>query len=313
MAVLEAEKLDGSAYRLKVTARAKQLVDHEPLRRIDLGNVAESPNLSKLTLAYEGRVALEIRDLRNLAELRILSVGVSEFPDLSQWPDCPLTELSLSMDQAPVDLNKLRSCSQLTNFSLSTKAREFDLSPLEGLPIAKLALDVRHLAAIDWAALARLPKLTDLGVTMPNGVTVDLSGFSTLRDLRISMGDYRTLDLAPLAGKGLETFDVFGNDSLAEIELQHLANPSLRAVLVKSRGVKAASVAGFEVASGLRNVDLGSTSLESFDVRPLDRLRKINGISVPPGCRLHYDPSMTVEDYKKTSVGLWNLLCDELI
>jgi hypothetical protein len=35
MAVLEAEKLDGSAYRLKVTARAKQLVDHEPLRRLE--------------------------------------------------------------------------------------------------------------------------------------------------------------------------------------------------------------------------------------------------------------------------------------
>ena len=193
MAVLEAEKLDGSAYRLKVTARAKQLVDHEPLRRIDLGNVAESPNLSKFTLAYEGRVALEIRDLRNLAELRILSVGVSEFPDLSQWPDCPLTELSLSMDQAPVDLNKLQSCSQLTNFSLSTKARELDLSPLEGLPIAKLALDVRQLAAIDWAALARLPKLTDLGVTMPNGVTVDLPSLTALDYKKTSAGLWNLL------------------------------------------------------------------------------------------------------------------------
>jgi len=254
---------DGSPFEQSVNARTKRLrLYQHDLATLDLAALAAAPNLE---ICETGQNAIEIPSLAPLASCRALtnlSIAVPAGTDLSPLAACPaLRALHLYIGgDAPCDLGWLAQLRTLESLSISQQGAPppIDLSPLRELRVRSVSLS---------------------GIT---NARLDLDWVSPAFDgLYIGAAEQLAeLDLAPLAGTRLRTFNLHTCRALEHLDLAPLAKLPLERIAFYEVWIKDLFLYPLAECPELHSLQLLHHATRTLDVTPLAPLAKLDDLDI---------------------------------
>jgi hypothetical protein len=241
---IEVRRQDGSSFEVRTTKKTRHVrLAHENPVAIDLSQIGETPSLAEMSFNYATELeALDLSPLASHAALSSLSARVAR----------------------TIDLSPLAGCRALTRLALSIGGGDvLDFAPLHGHPtLASLALDYTGMQpALDLAFTRELP---------------------ALESLSIAGGEWRTLDLSPLAGRALKSLTLH-RQYISKVDLSIVAQPALEHLMLQELEIAEGYLDLLPLArcTRLRFLSLMGNEVGTLEVSGLAKLEHLSRFDPP--------------------------------
>ena len=244
MGKITVRRKDKSSFEVRTTKKTRHVrLAHENPIAVDLSELGETPSLTEISLNYETTLGtLDLRPLAGHPALASLSAQVAR----------------------TIDLAPLAECRALRQLSLSIGGSEvLDFAPLRGhAALASVAIDYTGTqAALDLAFVRDLPALTSLS---------------------IGGGEWRTLDLSPLAGRALESLTL-NEQYISSVDLSIVAQPALEHLMLQGLEIRDGYLDLLPLArcTKLRFLSLLGNEVGTLEVSGLTKLQHLQRFDPP--------------------------------